>query len=334
MSDDDPLESEHGFLHRLCGRLNARNAAPRGGLDLLVDAGDDAAVFGTTGRPLAVTTDSLVEGVHFRLDWLSAAELGRRAVAVNVSDLAAMAAEPRILLAAVSLPESTPRGWLDELLDGCAEAARAMGAALVGGNLARASETTITITAIGEIPGRRLERGGARPGDQLVVTGTLGDASAAVAAWLEGSEPEDEIRRRWVDPTARVQAGLVLAEAGAHAAIDLSDGLLADLRHLGRASGVGARIRNEALPRSNTVRRLDRAGGTFAARGGEDYEVLFACPPRAIADIDELARRSMVPLTVIGECTDQEGEISLVDAEDRPVSVEMGFDHFAGDAAR
>lgn len=334
MSDDDPLESEHAFLRRLCGRLNARNAGPQRSLDLLVDAGDDAAVFGTTGRPLAVTTDSLVEGVHFRREWLSASELGRRAVAVNVSDLAAMAAAPRALLAAVSLPPSNSSEWLDGLLDGCAEAAEEAGAALVGGNLARASEATITITAIGEIPGRRLERGGAKPGDHLVVTGTLGDAAAALATWLDGGVPADELRARWIAPSARVQAGIVLAEAGAHAAIDLSDGLLADARHLCRASGVGARLRHADLPRTESVRRLDEEGDHFAARGGEDYELLFACPASVVAQLDELADRASVPLTVIGECTEDAGEVHLVDPDGRPLTVGHGFDHFARGASR
>lgn len=331
MSDDDPLEREHTFLRRLCGRLNARNTTPPKGIEILVDAGDDAAVFRPGPHPLAVTTDSLVEGVHFELEWLSPMELGRRAIAVNLSDLAAMAAQPRYLVAAVNVPETTASEWLDDLLDGCAEAAEAAGAVLIGGNLARASEFSITVTAMGEIPGRRLERSGAHPGDELVVTGSLGDAAAAVSAWLDGETPSDELRARWVAPQARVAAGLVLAQAGAHAAIDLSDGLLADLGHLCRASGVGADIRNHHLPRSEAVARLDEEGHAFAATGGEDYELLLACPATLTAQLDSLAAKAGVPLTVIGTCNEHVGDVTLVDADDTPLAVAGGFDHFAQD---
>ncbi len=328
LTDDDPLEGEHAFLRRLCSRLNARTPPSPGGAELLVGPGDDAAVFGPGPHPFAVTTDALVEGVHFRSTWLSPSELGRRAVEVNLSDLAAMAAQPRFLLTAINAPETTSSEWLDALLGGCVDAGEAAGATLIGGNLARAEELSITVTAIGEIPGRRLERTGARPGDDLLVTGTLGDAAAAVASWTDGRQPGDELRSRWVHPRARVRAGLALAEAGAHAAIDLSDGLLADLRHLCEASGVGAEIERERLPRTTTVAALDRDGADFAATGGEDYELLIACPPSVTKDLAPLARRSKVDLTVIGRCTERAGEIALLDANRTSLPLGEGFDHF------
>ena len=313
------------------GRLQAREtrAAPSSGSQVLVGAGDDAAVFSPGEHPFAITTDTLVEGVHFRPAWIAAEDLGRRSVAVNVSDLAAMAAEPRFLVAAVSAPARTETAWLDALLDGVHDAAVQSGAQLVGGNLTRSDQVTVTITAIGTIPGRRLERTGARPGDVLVVTGTLGDAAAAVAAWEQGEDPEPALRERWRAPTARVQAGLELAERGAHAAIDLSDGLLGDLGHLCRASGVGAEIERERLPRSPEVARRDGDGEEFAARGGEDYELLFACPPELAPQLPAVSASAGVRLTEIGTCTSRTGEIRLLDRARSPLPLPEGFDHFA-----
>lgn len=331
MADEEALASrgEHPFLRRLVGRLRAVEAnRPAPGVELLLGAGDDAAVFRAGPHPIAVTTDALVEGVHFRTDWLEAAELGRRAVEVNVSDLAAMGARPCFLLAAIGAPPRTPTRWLDALLDGCAGAAAADGAALIGGNLTRAEALSITITALGEIPGRRLDRSGARVGDDLVVTGTLGDAAAAVAHWLAGRTPPAALRDRWTRPTARVSAGLALAEAGAHAAIDVSDGLLADLAHLCEASGVGAEVDRERLPRTTEVARLDAAGADYAATGGEDYELLAACPAGVTSQLSALAARTDVPLTVVGRCTDRAGEVSLREAGHRVTPRSSGFDHF------
>lgn len=331
MADDEPLEPEHQFLSRLRGRLQAREAAkptPQGAR-LLVGVGDDAAIFQPGAHPFAVTTDSMIEDVHFRRNWLDASELGRRAVEVNLSDLAAMAARPRFLLAAVSAPTDTPTAWLEELIDGCADAADEVGASLIGGNLARSDEVTITVTALGEIATRPLTRSGAQPGDDLVVTGTLGDAAYAVSAWTRGKQPGDLQRERWARPKARIDAGLALAEAGAHAAIDLSDGLLADLGHVCEASEVGAVIERERLPRSKEVTRHDREGADFAAVGGEDYELLVACPAGLVQRSAGLAARAGTSLTVIGRCTEHDAGIVLLDEHGDRLPLPSGFDHFA-----
>jgi thiamine-monophosphate kinase len=320
---------EHAFLDALCRRLRERRRRSPAGPSILVEPGDDCAVLAPSPYPLALTTDTLVEGVHFRSRWLSARDLGRRAAVVNLSDLAAMAAAPTALLLSITVPPRTAVRTLNDILDGCADAADEAGAALVGGNLARGEPLSLTVTAIGEIRGRRLERAGARAGDLLVVTGTLGDAAAAVAAWLAGDEPVDALRRRWVDPDARVETASALAGAGAHAAIDLSDGLRADLGHLCRASGVGAIVEHARLPRSAEVAALDAAGSDFALNGGEDYELLLACPPELEPSLSELSRACGVPLTVVGRCTDAT-DLVLRRADGRLGPLRpIGYDHFS-----
>lgn len=328
MPDDDPLESEHRFLERLCRRLTAHASDSPIRDRLVVGPGDDAAVFTPSGLPIAATTDALVEGVHFRHEWIDPRALGRRAVAVSLSDLAATAARPCFVLTSITAPRATSDELLGALLDGCTEACAEVGALMIGGNLARGEELSITITALGEIPGRRLDRAGAEPGDALVVTGTLGDAAAAVATWLGGATPPEPLRARWSNPEARLRAGLALASAGAHAAIDLSDGLLADLGHLCRASGLGAVVVRDDLPRSPDVARLDASGHDFAASGGEDYELLVACPPSLLRRLEDVACDADTPLTVIGRCTDHGGTIEMTDASGRALPLPDGFDHF------
>lgn len=332
MADAETLRDvgEHPFLGKLCARIRARHEAAVPGGRLLVPPGDDCAVLAPGTRPLVLTTDALVEDVHFRRDWLDATALGRRAIVVNLSDLAAMGAEPVWTLVAIAAPADMPSRRLDEILDACADASADAGAMLVGGNLTTAPVLSITVTAGGELPGRCLTRAGARPDDRLLVTGTLGGAAAAVAAWLGGDTPARPVAERFTAPVARIAAGRALAAAGAHAAIDVSDGLLADLGHLCAASGVGAIVERARLPRLPEVARLDASGHDFAACGGEDYELLVACPDDVVARLDEIARATGTPLTVVGRCTEGTGGVVLHDEHGRPHDVRRhGFDHFA-----
>ena len=329
---------EHPFLRALCERIRAREqltqAIDGGGVRrVLVPPGDDCAVLAPGNAPLAVTTDALVEGVHFRSAWLRPAEIGRRAIAANLSDLAAMGASPAWTLVAIAAPPDLPAHSLDELLDACAAASEEAGAQMVGGNLTSSPVLTVTVTAIGTVTGRYLTRSGAEPGDQLVVTGTLGAAAAAVAAWSAGGVPEAPLRARFAAPEARIRAGIALARAGAHAAIDVSDGLIADLGHLCAASHVGAIVERARLPRLPEVAALDADGNDFAAAGGEDYELLVACPDATVARLDELAREAGVALTVVGRCVDAALGIVLRDADGAPHRTQTaGFDHFTGHA--
>lgn len=332
MTDDDPLPapwSEHDFLAGLCRRLTPTSPDPA----LEVPPGDDAAVLAFGDARLVATTDALVEGVHFRNGWLTPAELGRRAAIANLSDLAAMGASPVALLLALVVPAGFAEQDVEELAMAVSDAGHAVGARLVGGNLSRGPSLAITITALGRLSGPALRRSGAGIDDLLVVTGTLGDAAAAVAAWEAGHDPIPPLRERFAQPRARLAAGEVLASAGATSGIDISDGLLADLGHLCRASGVGASIQREALPRSPQVEILDAAGRDFAASGGEDYELLVTVPRSLDTELAKLAGACGTSLSVIGHTTDPTHGIVLYDKHGAPhAPARDGFDHFRGDA--
>ncbi len=263
------------------------------GNGVIVGAGDDAAVVRGSARPLLLTTDALVEGVHFRRAWLSPRELGRRAFHVAASDIAAMGGRVRTVLLAIAAPPSLPVQELRGIVTGVRDAAARAGGALVGGNLAAARELALTVSVVGDAPARPLLRSGARPGDHLYVTGGLGGAAfglrlLARARSLRGGA---SATRWWRRPVARLEAGRTLATAGiATAMIDLSDGLLVDADRLCRASACGAVIHAGRLPLAAPLRTLGRADAErLACSGGEDYELLFTVPPRAAARLARLA---------------------------------------------
>ncbi len=241
-----------------------------------VGIGDDGAVLTTPepGRELVAATDTLIEGVHFpeNVDsWC----VGWRAVMVNLSDFAAMGADPRWMTLALSLPEANA-AWLDGFASGLFEAAASDGVQLVGGDTTRGKGLVISIQVIGDVPeGEALLRSTASPGDRLFVTGTPGDAAAGLDEF-DQTDASERLRRRFLEPTARVAYGRRL-RGRASAAIDLSDGLYADLNRLLTASGVGAVVDLDRLPLSaDLAARYPRAQQLrFALSGGDDYELLF-----------------------------------------------------------
>ncbi|MDH4044434.1 MAG: thiamine-phosphate kinase, partial [Gemmatimonadota bacterium] len=225
-------------------RLRAvfRHLSPR-----LRGVGDDAALITVDGVRLAFSCDLAVEGRHFRLEWLTATEVGWRACAAALSDLAAVAAEPLGVLAAVGVPDGLDGEFLQWLMDGIVRAAGAAGAELWGGDLVRAPQVTIDVTVVGRAE-RAVRRRGARPGDGLWVTGQLGAPRAAVAAWEAGLHPAPGLRERFAHPVPRIAESWWLRDHGATAMIDLSDGLVGDAGHLAAASGVRVEIAAERVP--------------------------------------------------------------------------------------
>ena len=307
---------EHGWIARMLRALP-------GGRHTIVGPGDDAAALGIPGNRLLVTTDTLVEGVHFRLGWETPAALGRRALRVNLSDVAAMGGSPLAAVVALEAPPALPAPVLFGLMHGLATDARRHGVDVVGGNLAAAPRLAITVTLLGQ-PGRRLAtRADARPDDDVWVTGTLGGAGCAVQALRGG--------RRVPRPAVpvRVAAGRLLAPH-ARAMIDVSDGLVQDLGHVCRASGVAAEIDAASLPVAASCRRVlgDRAV-TFAATAGEDYELLLTASARRRAHFARLASRLGCRLTRIGRIVPGRLAVRLLGADGKPLPLRRrGFDHF------
>ena len=255
--------------------------------------GDDAAVLTVpSGQHLVVSTDASMEGVHFRREWLSPEEIGVRATVAALSDLAAMGALPLGLLLALAVPTEWTGAML-ALARGVGDAAAAAGCPIVGGNVSRARDLSLTITVLGSAS-RALTRGGVQPGDALFVTGRLGGPRAAVRAWMAGSTPRAEHRARFVAPRPRIAEARWLADAGCHAAIDISDGLVADAGHLAIASGVRIELALATLPVVTGV-SVDEAMSS-----GEEYELLVAFAPSEEPDTELFEQRFGVPLTRIG----------------------------------
>lgn len=307
----------------LIERIRSR-AAPGSGV--VVGIGDDAAVLApTVGHEMVVTTDSLVLDRHFTAEW-PAADVGHVAAHANLSDLAAMGASPRWALLALTLPD-LDEAWIDGFLDGFLAAAESVGLALVGGNLAR-GPLNIGVELIGELPaGQAVTRLGAREGDRILVTGTVGDAAAALAL---GDRAGDRLQARLRRPEARLQAGQAL-RGRARAMIDLSDGLLADLGHL-LVDGQGADLDLDALPASSA---LCDAVADPAERwrlqtgGGSDYELLAMVPPDA--ELANLSQACGVALSEIGLITGS-GRIECRSRRhDVPADLGPGWDHFRDD---
>jgi thiamine-monophosphate kinase len=292
--------------------------------------GDDCAVLPEIRGRVVVSVDLAVEDVHFRHEWLTMQEIGWRAAAGALSDLAAEGAEVLGLLASVGVPPEAPEDHLVALMEGVGRAVVACGGTVLGGDLSSSTQWIIGVTVLGQAS-RPVTRGGARPGDGLWITGRLGGARAALDSWRRGLEPVEAARTAFAHPEPRIRAGQALARAGAHAMIDLSDGLGGDAGHLAAASGVGLEIALDGLPVSPAVTEAaDRAGldpAHFAALGGEDYELLAALPAGFLpADAVALAREAGVTLTRIG--TVREGAGPRFTLQGREL-VLAGFDHFA-----
>jgi thiamine-monophosphate kinase len=325
---------EHALLARLLARL------PRPGPHILVGPGDDGAVIEPGRRTrLVVTTDALVEHVHFSRAWSSPADIGHKALAANLSDLAAMGAVPRWALVSLAFPPTFEVDAAETLMGGLAELAAAHGVSIAGGNLTRTpGPLVVDITAGGDVSPRKwLPRGGARPGDELWLSGAVGGALAGLEMLREGGQhpvasEHAACVRRHQRPEARVRLGVAVGRGtAARAAMDLRDGLADAVRQLAGASGCGARVDADTVPVEPGARTWwDRRGKDVAAMavaGGEDYELLLAVPPRWRGRLRHVMRQVARPaLTRIGVVTRAERLVLVRDG--REEAWPAGFEHF------
>lgn len=294
------------------------------------DLGDDCAILPEGPGRVVVSTDLSVEDVHFRRAWLGVEEIGFRAAAAALSDLAAEGAECVGVLASVALPRGEGEASAAALMRGVGEAAASVGGMVLGGDLTAAPVWLVDIVAIGRAR-RPVRRAGAQPGDGLWVSGTLGGARAALTAWQDGRQPDARAREAFARPAPRLGLGRWLAEAGAHAMLDLSDGLAGDALHLAAASGVRLAVEVDRVPVHPGAPAEAARGAVpparFAAEGGEDYELLVALPAEfGTAEAARATAATGVPLTRVGTVEAGEGVDFTLGGQ--PVRLH-GFDHFA-----
>jgi thiamine-monophosphate kinase len=286
--------------------------------------GDDAAILRPPrGERLVATTDAVFEGVHFD-GRFSAADVGWKALAVNLSDLAAMGARPLWALVALALPRDTDPARVAGVARGLGACARLHGVTVVGGNVTRARQLSLTVTVVGGAT-HPLRRDGARPGDAVMLSGTVGDAALGLRPRASAA-----LARRQRRPTPRLALGRAL-HGIATAAIDVSDGLVQDLGHLCEASKVGASVRLEELPLSAAYRRATRRDADPwgpALSGGEDYELCATVPPRKVRSALDAAARAGTPLAVVGTILPGSG-VQVVECHGGLHAVRRGHDHLA-----
>ena len=271
--------------------------------------GDDCALVPCDDGFLSLSTDVSVENVHFRLGWISLEEAGWRATAAALSDLAAEGSQPAGLLCAVSAPATSSEDDLMAVMRGVRDAGSYAGAPVLGGDLSTGPVWSLAVTVVGR-SGSPVTRSGIRAGDSLWVTGALGGSRAALSAWRRGARPDPAARARYAHPVPRIEAGLWMAAQGAHAMIDLSDGLAGDTGHLAAASGVGIEVDLNAVPAApETIEEAGRLGiapQQFAAEGGEDFELLAALPPE-FAGAATFEAACGLPLTRVGTAFEGSG---------------------------
>lgn len=324
--------------------LRIRNATRSDAPGVVVGIGDDCAVLALPqSARLLATTDFLLEDIHFRRRYAEPADIGWKALARNLSDVAAMGGTPRFALVALACPSETEAEEIDAFYRGIEAAAAPHGVVVVGGDTSASPDGWIVnVTLLGEVVGAPRLRSGARPGDLIAVTGTLGESAAGLALLEAATDPgsldssiREAVRRAHLRPVARVAEGRWLgASPAVSAMIDLSDGLATDLGHLASESRVGARVHLDRLPISPAVRSVAAALGRdpieLAVTGGEDYELLLAADPAAIQGLAEGLRAATgTPLTVIGEVVAAADGVWFVNARGEPQKLGEGFEHFA-----
>ena len=338
-SESNPL-GEFDLIQRFF-KAGADAMHSNNGKGIALGIGDDCALlWPVAGEEIAITSDMLVEGRHF-LPNANPELLGRKALAVNLSDLAAMGARPIGFTLAIALPK-IDTVWLDAFARGLFAVANQYSCPLIGGDTT-AGPLTISITALGNIPsGKAIRRSGAQVGDEIWVSGCVGDARLTLAALrYEIKLPEEDFKQiesRMHTPTPRIELGIKLRGV-ANAALDISDGLLGDLQHILKQSQVSAEVFLEQLPKSATLQKQSESiQNQFAATGGDDYEICFTAPLDKRSVIDQISKELNLPLIRIGSITEKVDEAKRLrllnkngDLLDNAKTVELlkSFDHFA-----
>jgi thiamine-monophosphate kinase len=320
---------EFGLIERI------RKATPKG-RGVRLGIGDDAAWVECRDRSSLITSDLLIEGIHFNLKWTSLYGLGYKTLAVNLSDLAAMGGIPAYLILSLGIPVDFKTKDVEEFYRGIRTLAAQSGVALVGGDTNASDRLFISAFLVGHSPHRPITRSGGRVGDDLYVTGTLGDSSLGLELLKKKKDRRKRndvayLISRHLFPTARLKAGTLLAqEKLAKAMIDVSDGLIQDLGHLCKASGVGAVVWQESLPLSRAYRIFAGPKAIrYALTGGEDYELLFSLRRRDRIRLEKIKDRLGVPIARIGKCVPSREGIKVINGKGQLRSIRApGYDHF------
>ncbi len=344
MTESAPSPANYNYMLNETGEkglielISQRWAKPANGL--LVGIGDDSAVFEVSSRLKGLATcDLLIEEVHFKRRWTTPYQLGYKALAVNLSDIAAMGGIPRFALISLALPAALPLSWANEFSRGVDDLAKQYGVVIAGGDTCSSPNIIfINITMLGEIiPSELLLRSGAEAGDKILVTGSLGDSAAGLAILQKDQTTPANLPlvQKHLQPQPRCkEARAIAATKLATAMLDLSDGLAADIPNLTQMSQAGAAVHIKQLPVSECLRKqapnMGKRAQDFAIRGGEDYELLLTAPPEAIPSLRQSLATQDCQLTVIGEVLPKAEGVKLIDAQGRLRPWPKGYQHFAG----
>ena len=325
---------EFGLIELIKQALeSSRNADQASWQRLILGAGDDCAAWRGDPSIQLATTDTMGQGVHFLKGSFRWEDLGHKAMAANLSDIAAMGGVPLYALVSLSLPSHTTVENVLSLYQGMIDEGARYGVAIIGGNISQAPLLVITINLLGNLPGQRmLLRSTAQPGEEVAVTGYLGSAAAAVAMFRRKIKVNRATRaflkQSHFHPEPRIEAGQALLRVGVKTAIDISDGLISDLTRICEASKVGAHIYSERVPVHPDLRQaLGRDSTAFALAGGEDFELLFTAAPEIVQEVRSLLG---IPVTVVGEIiSDHPGQVSVSGRKGKELDPKVkGWDHF------
>ena len=327
---------EFGFIEKIRASLKTNNPS------IITGIGDDAAIFKPApGHELVFTTDMLVEGRHFDFKFITPWQLGAKTMAVNISDCAAMGARPTVAVVSIGLPKDYPMAHVEAFYEGMKSWGESYGAQIVGGDTVGSDSFVVNVALIGEVEsGKALRRNGAKAGDALLVTGTLGDSSAGLHSLQHLSGKTKEIAsllvKRHLTPVPRFNVGELLSrKRWASSAIDISDGLSSEIHHLCKESGVGAEIHEEALPLSNSLMTYCEIVGLnpldFVLSGGEDYELLFTVPLTQISNVvQKVPGETGTAIKSIGRMVPAAKGVTLITRKgERVPLIAKGFDHFS-----